>query len=131
MALALKAIDAVTGLSAVVDQSHDNQQQLVADAAAAVRADIIAALPDAIAKAIPAPAVNEPTAQGQDATQKALDDALALLKSLEQQVIEAKGQAAEALEYVMSAPSVEDADDDDALAKALIDKFADAEVICG
>lgn len=129
--IAHKAFDAVTELAAVVDQRDDDHRKDAADVVAAVRADILAALPDAIAKAMPAPAVNEPATEGSDATQKALDDALALLKRLEQQVIEAKGQAAEALEYVMSAPSVEDDDEDEVLAKALIAKFMDDEVVCG
>lgn len=66
-----------------------------------------------------------------DSTVKTLDGVTALIHQLELRVDQASTQAAEALVYVMSAEPADEVDEDDLLAKALIAKFMNDEVVCG
>ena len=95
-------------------------------AAAALRADVLAALPGAVAKALPAPVADDIVAEGATYL-KAFTEVSETLARMEQSIVDANGKAAEALALVKAEEPEDDGTD---LASALIAKFTFGEVIC-
>lgn len=128
--IAQKALDGISELASVVGRDLAAQRDAADAAAAALRADVLAALPDAIAKALPAPAADDIVAEGA-AYLKAFTEVSETLARMEQSIVDANGKAAAALEYAMSAEPTDEPDESDVFAKALIARFIEAEAAYG
>lgn len=124
--IAQKALDGISELASVVGRDLAAQRDAADAAAAALRADVLAALPDAIAKALPAPVSDDIVAEGA-AYLKAFTEVSETLARMEQSIVDANGKAAEALALVKAEEPEDDGTD---LASALIAKFTFGEVIC-
>lgn len=128
--IAQKALDGISELASVVGRDLAAQRDAADAAAAALRADVLAALPDAIAKALPAPVADDIVAEGA-AYLKAFTEVSETLARMEQSIVDANGKAAAALEYAMSAEPTDEPDESDVFAKALIARFIEAEAAYG
>ena len=125
-----KALDGISELASVVGRDLAAQRDAADAAAAALRADVLAALPGAVAKALPAPVADDIVAEGA-AYLKAFTEVSETLARMEQSIVDANGKAAAALEYAMSAEPTDEPDESDVFAKALIARFIEAEAAYG
>lgn len=97
--IAQKALDGISELASVVGRDLAAQRDAADAAAAALRADVLAALPDAVAKAMPAPVADDIVAEGATYL-KAFTEVSETLARMEQSIVDANGKAAEALALV-------------------------------